>query len=43
MATTFSLRLASDSRGQPGAALDLTVRYHAGRSYLPIVTLKRAA
>ena len=30
-------------RGQPGVALDLALRYHAGRRYLPIVTLKRAA
>jgi len=30
-------------RGQPGAKLDLEVRYHAGRRHLPIITLKRAA
>jgi len=30
-------------RGQPGVALDIAVRYHAGRRHLPIVTLKRAA
>ncbi|HEV8337038.1 MAG TPA: integrase core domain-containing protein [Candidatus Polarisedimenticolia bacterium] len=30
-------------RGQPGAKLDLSVRFHAERRHLPIVTLKRAA
>jgi len=30
-------------RGQPGVALDLAVRYHAGRRHLPIITLTRAA
>jgi putative transposase len=30
-------------RGQPGARLDLDVRYLSGRRHLPIVTLKRAA
>jgi len=30
-------------RGQPGAVLDLAIRFHAGRRHLPIVTLKRAA
>ena len=30
-------------RGQPGARLELSVRFHAGRRHLPIVTLKRAA
>jgi len=30
-------------RGQPGVRLELSVRFHAGRRHLPIVTLKRAA
>jgi len=30
-------------RGQPGALLDLDVRYLGGRRHLPVVTLKRAA
>jgi hypothetical protein len=30
-------------RGQPGAKIELEVRYHAGRRHLPIVTLKRVA
>jgi hypothetical protein len=30
-------------RGSPGAKLTLDVTFHAGRKYLPIVTLKRAA
>jgi transposase InsO family protein len=30
-------------RGQPGAVLDLSVRYHAERRHLPVVTLTRAA
>jgi transposase InsO family protein len=30
-------------RGQPGAKLDLSVRFYAERRHLPIVTLKRAA
>jgi len=30
-------------RGQPGATLDLAVRYHGGRRHLPVITLTRAA
>jgi putative transposase len=30
-------------RGQPGVRLDLSVRFHAERRHLPVVTLKRAA
>ncbi len=30
-------------RGRPGARLEISVRYHAGRRHLPIVTLKPAA
>ena len=30
-------------RGQPGVRLELSVRFHAVRRYLPIVTLKRTA
>jgi len=30
-------------RGQPGAKIELEVRYHTGRRHLPIISLKRAA
>jgi hypothetical protein len=30
-------------RGEPGARLEIGLHLHAGRRYLPIVTLKRAA
>jgi len=30
-------------KGQPGAHLELEVRFHAGRKHLPIVSLRRAA
>jgi len=30
-------------RGQPGVELEIEVQHHAGRRYLPIVTLRRAA